>query len=94
VTTERITHISPLQTSDFSWKKVYYITIYAGDIYIHGIGLDSAVYIPRTAFSSSESAKRFYAALVALWKSRGRPETVPDEVRAGFALQVGDGGNF
>ncbi len=91
VTTEMIRHVSPVKESNFTWKQLRYITLYAGDIYIHGIGLDSAVYIPHTAFPSDESAKRFYAALVALWKSRGRPETVPHEVRAEFAPHTGVG---
>lgn len=67
------------------WTHIARIVERNGDIYLmNTLGRGSGLAIPRTAFRDSDSSKRFHIALLALWKSGGNANAVPDDIRTEF----------
>lgn len=68
------------------WTEVARIVERDSDIYlIAKLFFLKPIAIPSTAFADTDAAKRFYTALVALWKSNGNPLSIPDNIRTEFA---------
>lgn len=61
---------SPDKTSHIAWKQVRAIRMHNGDTYVFAKWGD-AHFVSRTAFPDEAAARRFYAAVVTLWKSNG-----------------------
>lgn len=82
-------HIHGVETSSpcfMQWTEVARIVERDGDIYlIAKLSFLKPIAIPSTAFADTDTAKRFYTALVALWQANGNLMAIPDNVRAEFA---------
>lgn len=78
LTAEGFQDVTPDKIISIAWKDLRRIDEANGDIYF--CRALSSCYVPRSAFSSREEARRFHRAAVCLWKSRGKdwPEDVPE----------------
>lgn len=85
-TVRGIRFITRDKDTTLEWTQMGNLVLRKGDIYFVSKSLfNDGFYLPRTAFSDTDAANRFHAAVVALWKANGNPDAVSPEAHNEFA---------